>query len=184
MADDPRQPRDLSPHEVATRVAAILEAAERDAREIVAAARREVPEAHATEITLEQPVSAGTNGSMPAADPSLRTVVDALEVLAARMDHFETTVKARIDVLWRAVSRTRGEAGEQSAETAAPEVSPPASGEETDRDVRARAEHVRAVELALRGFSREQIAAQLRFSLPSEEIDRLLDEVLERPQQD
>jgi hypothetical protein len=187
MADDPRQPRDLSPDEVATRVAAILASAERDALEIVAAARREAPDLFASVIAPEQPaaVSQATNGDRRSAEPSLHAVVEALEELAARIDHFETTIKARIDVLWRAISRPRVGVGEESRDASARAAGPPAHGaEETDREVRARAEHVHAVELALRGFSREQIAAQLRFALPSEEIERLLDEVLERPEPD
>jgi hypothetical protein len=182
MADDPRQPSDLAPDEVAARVAAILDAAERDATAIVAAARREV--FGVGEVVSDPPAQHhDTNGSDPRVDPTLRAVLEAVEVLAARLDHFETTVKARFDVLWRAVSKTRAEPlVEENGEEAAARSDPPASaGKQVEGDGRARAEYVRAVELALRGFSREQIAAELRFSLPSEEIKRLLDEVLESP---
>jgi hypothetical protein len=200
MADDPRHPRDLSPEEVASRVAAILVAAERDARAIVAAARREVPEELAVAVAPEPPsVRQHPNGASPDADPLLRAVLEAVESLGARMDHLEATIKGRIDLLWRPVSRPLADDNVQADGAPDEEPAPDAPDDEPDEapapdapatagngngpeaDVCARAEQVRAVELALRGFSREQIAAQLRFSLPSEEIERLLDEVLETP---
>jgi hypothetical protein len=42
------------------------------------------------------------------------------------------------------------------------------------------AERLRAVDLALRGFSRAQIAAELRSTLAEPQIEQLLDDVLER----
>jgi hypothetical protein len=43
-----------------------------------------------------------------------------------------------------------------------------------------RAERVRAVDLALQGYSRSQIADELRSSMGDDAIEQLLDEVLER----
>ena len=145
----------LSPEEVGARVTAILTAAEREAREIIEAARRDVRGAdHDSHRSLELPEPADGAGT-----PALAAVTRALESLSSRVGAFER----RLEVLWHAIAP-------------APEGRTESAPSPT---VVSRAERLRAVDLALRGFSRAQIAAELRLTLPDAQIEALLDDVLE-----
>jgi len=142
----------LTAEEVGARVGAILGAAEREAREIIASARREAAPA--------------------AAIPSGATIDDlarALERLVARFDAFELTTAARIEELGREL-RSAVPAGEPVAE--APAAPAP------EESAAAGAARVRAIDLALAGYSREAIANELSVSMPRGDVEALLDHVL------
>ena len=149
----------LTPAEVGARVTAILSAAQREAVEIIEAARREA-------LGAER-AAAGDEGVASA--NGLLAVVRALESLSSRLGAFERAVDARLEVLWRAVSPP----APASSDAGAPRPTP------GDGAVVARAERLRAVDLALRGFSRAQIAAELRATLADAQIEQLLEDVLE-----
>ena len=152
----PQEADRLTAEEVGARVGAILGAAEREAREIIASARREGPAATAI--------------------PSGATIDDlarALKRLSARFDAFELATAARIEELGREL-RSAVPAGDLLAEApvapapaAAPEESP-ATG----------AARVLAIDLALAGHSREAIANELSVSMPRADVEALLDHVL------
>jgi len=125
----------LTPAEVGARVTAILSAAQREAVEIIEAARREA-------LGAER---------------------------AAAGDEGVASADARLEVLWRAVSPP----APASSDAGAPRPTP------GDGAVVARAERLRAVDLAVRGFSRAQIAAELRATLADAQIEQLLEDVLE-----
>ncbi len=149
---NPAEADRLTAEEVGARVGAILGAAEREAREIIASARREAPPA--------------------AAIPSGATIDDlarALERLVARFDAFELATAARIEELGRELG-ARAPAGEPLAPlaTPTPEDSPTAG-----------AARVRAIDLALAGYSREAIANELSVSMPRGDVEALLDHVLD-----
>jgi len=84
MADDPPSQPELSPEEIATQVAAILRAAERDARATIEAARR-LPELGEPAETLE----ARSNGSDLHLRESLGELTGAVEGLTRRVDALE-----------------------------------------------------------------------------------------------
>jgi len=206
MADDPRDPQRLAPDEVAVRVAAILATAERDARAILAAARSEVATAPGPPSPSSGAASPEEGSAAPAtgaAAPALGDLVSALELLASRLGTLEATTDARIDVLWDAVSPERGtagapgtasepatasERGEQEGEARSTEAAsepPPAppsavSDPTPGAAVRPWAEPVRVIDLALRGYTRAQIANELSGAMAPGEVERLLGEVLER----
>ena len=152
---DPAEADRLTAEEVGARVAAILGAAEREAREIIASARREAP---------------------PAADaatvPSGATIDDlarALERLSARFDAFELATAARIEALAYDLGSTVAAADPLAETPAAPAAEEaPAVG----------AARVRAIDLALAGWTREAIANELSVSMPRGEVEALLDQVL------
>ena len=147
----------LTAEEVGARVGAILGAAEREAREIIASARREAP-----------PV---------AAIPSAATIDDlarALERLVARFDAFELTTAARIEELGREL-RSAVPAGEPVAEV--PVAGAPVAPTPED-SAAAGAARVHAIDLALAGYSREAIANELSVSMPRGDVEALLDHVL------
>jgi len=149
---DPAEAGRLTAEEVGARVGAILGAAEREAREIIASARREAPPA--------------------AAVPTGATIDDlarALERLSARFDAFELTTAARIEELAHEL-RSPVAADDPVAE--APES--PA----TDDSPAAEAARVHAIDLALAGYSREAIANELSVAMPRGEVEALLDQVL------
>jgi hypothetical protein len=166
MSEDRTHPvqRPLTPSEVSVRVAAILEAAEHDAREIIAAALHG-PEARAGDPAPSPDSGGGDNGELEA----------ALAALTGRVDVLEANVDARLEVLWRALSSPRGTITSQMppVPTSTARPAPSAGG------AVGQAERVRAVDLALRGYSREEIATALRSSLDAGDVDRILDEVLE-----
>jgi hypothetical protein len=151
----PAEAHRLTAEEVGARVGAILAAAEREARELIASARREAPPA-------------------PPPAPSVATLDDlahALERLTARFDGFELATAARIEELEREL---------RAAIAAADPVveSPPAATPEPERSPAEAAARVRAIDLALAGYSREAIANELAVSMPRVEVEALLDQVL------
>jgi hypothetical protein len=89
----------------------------------------------------------------------------AVESLTARVSSLESAIDARLEVLWRALT-PQADAGAATGPVASTAV--------------ARAERLHAVDLALRGFSRAQIAAELRSMMAEAQIEQLLDDVLER----
>jgi hypothetical protein len=174
MAEDSRHPRDLSPDEVASRVAEILFAAERDARAIIDAARREGPAPGEPGRTPQRPSTNGASAT-PDMQASLQGIEGALQALSMRVAKLEAMIEDRPEP--SDVGGPRPATPNESR----PEAGHSARSGESAAEVQARAERVRAVELALRGFTRSQIAAELRFTLPSQEIEVLLNEVLEGP---
>jgi hypothetical protein len=144
----------LTAEEVGARVGAILGAAEREAREIIASARREA-----------SPPAA-------AAVPSGATIDDlsrALERLSARFDAFELATAARIEALAYDLGSPVAAASAVAEAPAAPAAEEaPAAG----------AARVRAIDLALAGWTREAIANELSVSMPRGEVEALLDQVL------
>jgi hypothetical protein len=149
----PEAPR-LTAEEVGARVTAILGAAEREAREIIDSARREDPAA--------------------ATPPSRATIDDlshALERLSARFDAFELATAARIEELEREL-RSAVPAAEVVLEGS------PALTRERGTSAAEGAARVRAIDLALAGYSREAIANELAVSMPRADVEALLDHVL------
>jgi hypothetical protein len=166
-AEQPQPARTgLSPSEVSVRVAAILEAAERDARAIIAAAQQEA--------TAPPPAPPAQPAQSAPAAPDYFAA--ALATLTGRVDVLEANVDARLEVLWRALSSPRGTV---TSQTPLPPANTARHSEPAAAPAGGQAERVRAVDLALRGYSREQIATALRSSLDPGDVDRLLDEVLE-----
>ena len=153
----PQEADRLTAEEVGARVGAILGAAEREAREIIASARREAPAA--------------------AAIPSGATIDDlarALERLSARFDAFELATAARIEELGREL-RSAVPAGDHVAPApAAPAPAAPAP----EHSAATGAARVLAIDLALAGYSREAIATELSVSMPRSDVEALLDHVL------
>ena len=149
---DPAEADRLTAEEVGARVGAILGAAEREAREIIASARREAPPA--------------------AAVPSGATIDDlarALDRLSARFDAFELATAARIEALAYDLGSPVAAADPVAEALAAPAAEEaPAAG----------AARVRAIDLALAGWTREAIANELSVSMPRGEVEALLDQVL------
>ena len=155
---NPAEADRLTAEEVGARVGAILGAAEREAREIIASARREAPPA-------------------AAAIPSSATIDDlarALERLVARFDAFELTTAARIEELGREL-RSAVPAGEPVAEV--PVAGAPVAPTPED-SAAAGAARVHAIDLALAGYSREAIANELSVSMARGDVEALLDHVL------
>jgi hypothetical protein len=144
----------LTADEVGARVGAILGAAEREAREIITAARRETP----------APVESGA---------TIDDLVHALERLGARLDAFELATAARIEELARQL-RESAAAGSAEPSVAAP---PPVEAEPEDSAAQDAA-RVRAIDLALAGYSREAIANELAVSMTRGDVETLLDQVL------
>ena len=150
-----REGHRLTAEEVGARVGAILSDAEREAREIIASARREddAP-AHAT----------------------LDDLSHALERLSARFDAFELTTAARLEDLGRQLREAVAGASAAPAQEMPPPPAPrPRALEDTPAVAAAR---VRAIDLALAGYSREVIANELAASLDRTDVEILLDEVL------
>jgi hypothetical protein len=162
----PQEADRLTAEEVGARVGAILGAAEREAREIIASARREAPAA--------------------AAIPSGATIDDlarALERLSARFDAFELATAARIEELGREL-RSAVPAGDHVAPApAAPAPAAPAAAAAPaapapEHSAATGAARVLAIDLALAGYSREAIATELSVSMPRSDVEALLDHVL------
>jgi hypothetical protein len=173
MANDPRHQRALSPDEVAAEVAAILTAAERDARATIEAARRRPELSSATRSDRADrqpgagaPPAGGNDGRVPGV---LAELTQAVASLTSRVEAVETALTGRSEAASEGPPSPPFPAWERAK---SPAVTGGADG--------GRAQRVRAVDLALRGFSRAQIAAELRASLSEPEVERLLDEVLER----
>ncbi len=150
--DSPRDDPPLTPDEVGARVSVILAEAERDAREIIESAHRDAAREHADLVERDDALGLGA-------------LTRAVESLTARVSSLESAIDARLEVLWRALT-PQADAGAATGPVASTAV--------------ARAERLHAVDLALRGFSRAQIAAELRSMMAEAQIEQLLDDVLER----
>lgn len=173
MPKDDKSPADghrLTAEEVGARVGAILSDAEREAREIIAAARLE-----------------GVDASLPHTGATLEDFTHALERLSARFDAFELATAAQIEDLGRQLS---GALASVAVAPPGPEGAPPGfdaaaprppsqlpSAAEPDSPEIAAA-RVRAIDLALAGYSREVIADELASSLERADVDALLADVL------
>jgi hypothetical protein len=151
---NPAEADRLTAEEVGARVGAILGAAEREAREIIASARREAPPAVA-------PLPSGA---------TIDDLARALERLSARFDAFELSTAARFEELGRELGSAvpAGDAVAEAPLAPAAEQESPAAG----------AARVRAIDLALAGYSREAIANELAVSMPRGDVEALLDLVL------
>lgn len=156
----------LSAQDVSARVGEILGAAEREAREIVAAARGD-----------EDSQSRTT---------SLSTTIDdlarALERLSLRFDAFELATASQIEELGRA-AHAAASAGALSEPAPAafqfdPLLAEAAALPERESTPELAAARVRAIDLALSGYTRESIANELAVSIERTEVDALLDRVL------
>ena len=142
-SDEPPGGHELTPEEVGARVTAILAAAERDARAVIAASHRPAPAPRAPE---------------PRPAETLAELATALELLAARVEALERTI------------------GSDAAREHA--ASPAPAREVHEAPVSEPAARVRAIDMALAGYSREAISRELELLLAPAEVDRLLDEVL------
>ena len=183
---DPRYERRLSPEAVAAQVAEIFTEvliapdfanAERDAWATIEAARRLGPfgDAPALQHREEHPPSPPEHPSEEVGEPSeLRQAIAELSAavgsLSERVGGIESTINTRLDALLAALARDDGKT--EGTPTRPPQERPASAGD-------ARSDRVRAVDLTLRGFTRAQIAAELRGSLGEGELERLLDDVLE-----
>ena len=158
----PAEGRRLTAEEVGARVGAILGDAEREAREIIAAARRE-----------------GVNASLPHAGATLDDLTHALEHLSARFDAFELATAAQIEELGRQLRDTLAGAAAAPAQIEVAAVRSPSPRQpalqETSELAAAR---VRAIDLALAGYSRDVIANELASSLERAQVEALLTDVL------
>jgi hypothetical protein len=156
----------LTAQDVSARVGEILGTAEREAREIIAAARGE--------DEFEQPAD------------SLHATIDdlarALERLSLRFDAFELATAAQIEELGRAAhaaaSATLASEGAPPAFQFDPSAAEAAAVPEREPTPQLASARVRAIDLALAGHSRESIANELAVSLERPEVDALLDRVL------
>ena len=145
----------LTPEEVGERVGAILSDAEREAREIIASARRE----------------GGGDGE----GATLADLTHVLERLSARFDAFELATAAQIEELGRQLRESIATAvPRQEADTPKPG---PHARPEDDTPALAAA-RVRAIDLALAGYSREVIANELATGLERAQVEALLEEIL------
>ena len=151
----------LTAEEVGARVGAILATAENEAREVIAAARRD----------------ASAADSVPSSGAAIDELTRTLERLNERFDAFELALGAQLAELARAV-RAAGPAeaplARRTSAAREPEESP-GEQEESPADTAAR---VRAIDLALAGYSREAIANELAVSMSRGDIETLLDQVL------
>jgi hypothetical protein len=158
---NPPAGRALTPEEVGARVSAILEAAERDARAVIEAAHRELEAPRREPLTLEE---------------LSREVVD----LSARVAALERALPAAAAVAGPSpVVRDGMLAGARTDdEPVAPRAADASQERRLQRETVVPAARVRAIELALAGYSRPAIARELTASLSAAEIEGLLDEVL------
>ena len=157
----------LTAEEVGARVGAILTDAEREASEIIAAASSE-----------------GVDASLPPEHPYSGATFDdlthALEGLSARFDAFELATAAQIEQLSAELLDALAGVVRAPAAVVEPPVprlaaAPAFTEEEASQRGAAR---VRAIDLALAGYSREAIANELSTSLNRAQVESLLDEVL------
>lgn len=158
-ADQPSPPPDphLTAEEVGARVAAILDAAEREAREIIASAHRD------TAAEPPQPVA-----------PAVEQLAAAIEQLGLRVDALELSTASALEALRRELqAATVREAPETAAAEPPPQAPSPLI--ETRAQVAVR---IRAIDLALAGYTREAIADELAVSMDRAQVDALLDEIL------
>jgi hypothetical protein len=161
----PDGPR-LTAEEVGARVGAILSDAEREAREIIASARRD-----------------GIDASLPALQSQGGATLDdlshVLEGLRERFDAFELATAAQIEDLGRQLHDAL--AGAELAPGPSHALEPPVgrvSGPPREESSQFAAARVRAIDLALAGYSRDAIANELSTSMARPEVEALLDDVL------
>ncbi|MGD0981498.1 MAG: hypothetical protein ABR946_08445 [Solirubrobacteraceae bacterium] len=169
MAGDPTPP--LFPDSAAARVAEILAGAARDARAIVEAAWRD---ASSPPVPAEPGAAPNLVPPSAAFDGSLASLSEELTALTARVARLESAINARLEGLRQVL------AADGASATTAGADRPVAPGPNSGAAVPTRAERVRAVDLALQGYSRVQIASELRSSMNDDAVEQLLDEVLER----
>jgi hypothetical protein len=156
----------LTPQDVSARVGEILSTAEREAREIIAAARGDDDAQQA----------------LDAVDATIDDLARAVERLSLRFDAFELATAAQIEELGRAVHAAAS--APVAAEAAAPAFQfDPTAAEaaavpEREQSPQLASARVRAIDLALAGYTRESIANELAVSLERGEVDALLDRVL------
>jgi len=196
MADDPKAP--LSSDSVAARVAEILGAAARDARVIVEAALRDASPTPAPPV--EPPPAPDPEPAITGDDAALKALGEQLASLTARVQRLESPIDAQpLKALGEQLASLTARVGQlESAidarleglrQVLAPEgaftvtasaYQPASLAPNPGAAGPTRAERVRAVDLALQGYSRSQIADELRSSMGDDAIEQLLDEVLER----
>ena len=155
----------LTAQAVSARVGEILGTAEREAREILTAARGED----------SQP-----QGAEPSA--TLDDLARALERLGLRFDAFELVTAARIEELGRELKAGRSADAATATPAPAVEFDPvlvaAAAAPEREETPELAAARVRAIDLALAGYTREAIANELAVSIERDDVDALLDRVL------
>ncbi len=168
QTDEPTDVPQLTAHDVSARVGEILGSAEREAREIIAAARGD-----------DEPSAAG------AANTTIDELARALERLSLRFDAFELATAAQIEELGRAahaaanaVRAGAGQSGPPAAVQFDPVLAAAAAIPEREETPELAAARVRAIDLALAGYTRESIANELAVSIERADIDALLDRVL------
>jgi hypothetical protein len=150
----------LTAEEVGARVGAILGDAEREAREIIAAARRD-----------------GVDAQLPPTGATIDDLTAALENLSSRFDAFELATAAQVEDLGRQLREAlaAGSAAAPAVEAPSPRAPAPPPREDSPAVAAAR---VRAIDLALAGYSRDVIANELATSLDRAEVEMLLADVL------
>lgn len=165
QADEHTDVPHLTANDVSARVGEILGTAEREAREIIAAARGEEPD--------------GPGGEPNA---TLNDLARALERLSLRFDAFELFTAARIEELGRAVAGGVFQNGLVEASPPAVQFDPllasAAAAPEREDTPELAAARVRAIDLALAGYTRDSIANELAVSIDRSEVDALLNRVL------
>jgi hypothetical protein len=158
----PAEGHRLTAEEVGARVGAILGDAEREAREIIAEARRE-----------------GVDASLPPSSATLDDLTHAVEGLSGRFDAFELSTAAQIEDLGRQLREALAAVASAApahevAGPRPPAPRPPAQLESSE----VAAARVRAIDLALAGYSRDVIANELASSLERAQVEALLADVL------
>jgi hypothetical protein len=165
QADEHTEVAELTAQDVSARVGEILGAAEREARAILAAARGEEAESGQGDEST-----------------TLQDLARALERLSLRFDAFELFTAARIEELGR--SAAGGVAPTPAAESAPPPsqfdpmLAAAAATPEREDTPELAAARVRAIDLALAGYTRDSIANELAVSIERAEVDALLNRVL------
>jgi phage-related minor tail protein len=164
--DEPTDAPILTTQDVSARVGEILESAEREAREIIAAARGEDD----------------SETRAPEANTTIEDVARALERLSLRFDAFELATSAALEELGRAVYAAANSLPAYQEPVAEVQFDPLAGAmsavPEREQTPELEAARVRAIDLALEGYTRESIANTLAVSLERPAVDALLDRVL------
>ena len=158
----PAEGHRLTAEEVGARVGAILSDAEREAREIIADARRE-----------------GVDASLPHSSATLDDLTHAVEGLSGRFDAFELSTAAQIEDLGRQLREALAAVASAAPalEVARPRSPAPRPSAQLESSEVAAA-RVRAIDLALAGYSRDVIANELAGSLERGQVEALLADVL------
>ena len=159
----PAEGHRLTAEEVGARVGAILSDAEREAREIIADARRE-----------------GVDASLPHSSATLDDLTHAVEGLSGRFDAFELSTAAQIEDLGRQLREALAAvaSASPSLEAASAPRSPAPRAPAQLESSEVAAARVRAIDLALAGYSRDVIANELAGSLERGQVEALLADVL------